>query len=99
MWLKKPAEDKMVGKEIDLEKLHAIIQPFITHECDTVVLGCTHFPHLKEELISLAPQIQWIDSGQAIARQTKRVLNLASPSEHNKIVRSQDNSWQHKSHY
>lgn len=41
-----------------------------------VVLGCTHFPFLKPLLAQYWPQIQWVDSGQAIARR------VASLSEH-----------------
>lgn len=42
---------------------------------DTVVLACTHFPLVREELIKTAPRkITYIDSGEAIARQTLRVM-------------------------
>lgn len=38
---------------------------------DTVVLGCTHFPLLEEELLSVLPDgTRIIDSGGAIARRT-----------------------------
>lgn len=39
-----------------------------------VVLGCTHFPFLKPLLQQHWPEIQWVDSGQAIAR---RVASLS----------------------
>ena len=43
---------------------------------DTVVLGCTHFPHLLEELKKTAPwPVQWIDSGQAIAARVGVLLD------------------------
>lgn len=42
---------------------------------DTVVLGCTHFPHLLEELNAASPwPVQWIDSGQAVAARVSVVL-------------------------
>lgn len=45
---------------------------------DAVVLGCTHFPLLKPQLIELAPvAVQWVDSGAAIAR---RVASLLPPA-------------------
>ncbi len=44
---------------------------------DTVVLGCTHFPLLGEELAATAPRpVTWMDSGAAIAR---RVATLLGP--------------------
>ena len=43
---------------------------------DTVVLACTHFPLLAEELAAGAPrQLRWIDSGAAIARRVASFLN------------------------
>ena len=48
-------------------------------EIDTVVLACTHFPLVREQLLATAPRpLNYIDSGHAIARQTLRVLPAAS---------------------
>ena len=44
-------------------------------EMDTVVLACTHFPLLQKPLAALMPNLEWIDSGQAIARRVLHVLN------------------------
>ncbi len=42
---------------------------------DTIVLACTHFPLVRKELIQSAPRpVRYIDSGEAIARQTLRQL-------------------------
>jgi glutamate racemase len=42
---------------------------------DTVVLGCTHYPFVQEQIAAaLGPGVRIIDSGPAIARQTARVL-------------------------
>lgn len=42
---------------------------------DTIVLACTHFPLVREELAASAPRpVTYIDSGEAIARQTARIL-------------------------
>lgn len=44
-------------------------------EIDTIVLACTHFPLVREQLSNAAPrQMRYVDSGAAIARQTLRVL-------------------------
>jgi glutamate racemase len=44
-------------------------------EIDTVVLGCTHYPFAREHLQHmLGPKVQLIDTGEAVARQTRAVL-------------------------
>lgn len=68
------AEKKLSQQPINYDTLHTIISPFIEARCDVVVLGCTHFPHLIEELTKLAPHIRWIDSADAIAKRCVNVL-------------------------
>jgi glutamate racemase len=49
---------------------------------DTVVLGCTHFPLLAEELAAAAPHpVAWMDSGAAIARRVDAILGIDAPVE------------------
>jgi glutamate racemase len=44
-------------------------------QIDTLVLGCTHYPFAAHYLRSLlGPQVQLIDSGEPVARQTRRLL-------------------------
>lgn len=44
-------------------------------QIDTLVLGCTHYPFAISELRALlGPQVQLIDSGAPVARQTQRLL-------------------------
>ncbi|MET1115058.1 MAG: glutamate racemase [Comamonas sp.] len=46
-----------------------------TGEIDTLVLGCTHYIFVKQELRALlGPDIELIDTGTAIARQVRRLL-------------------------
>lgn len=46
---------------------------------DTIVLGCTHYPLLIENLKKAAPwPVRWLDPSQAIARQVMRVLYRSS---------------------
>lgn len=70
------AEDKLAGRKVDMTALTREVAPlFDKADVDTVVLACTHFPLLKEELAAASPPgIQWIDSGEAIARRTETVL-------------------------
>jgi glutamate racemase len=69
------AEEKLAGAEIKIETIKNIIQPFINNNCKHVVLGCTHFPLLRAELELLAPAINWIDSGKAIATRVLQLLD------------------------
>jgi len=49
-----------------------------TDEIDTLVLGCTHYVFAKEELRALVgPDVQILDTGAAVARQTRRILAQA----------------------
>lgn len=46
-----------------------------TGQIDTLVLGCTHYPFASEHLRALVgAQVQFIDNGEAVARQTRRLL-------------------------
>ncbi|MGL4858535.1 MAG: glutamate racemase [Enterobacteriaceae bacterium] len=71
------AEGKLRGEAVDLTALKEILQPWLTlsHVPDTIVLGCTHFPLLRDELLQILPQgTVLIDSGAAIARRVNSLL-------------------------
>jgi glutamate racemase len=45
------------------------------HQIDTLVLGCTHYPFAASQLQALlGPQVRLIESGEPVARQTRRLL-------------------------
>ena len=71
------AEEKLEGKSVDLNRLQQAVAPlFDTESLDTVVLGCTHFPLLLDELKEIQPRpIRWVDSGAAIARRVAMLLD------------------------
>ena len=51
------------------------LQPMLDAEIDCLVLGCTHYHFLTPILKQLLPaHVKIIDSGKAVARQTKKVL-------------------------
>ncbi|MDC9620301.1 glutamate racemase [Xenorhabdus sp. XENO-7] len=67
------AERKLHGEKIPLEILEKILKPWLRMKepPDTVILGCTHFPLIAEELSQVLPDgTRLIDSGAAIARRT-----------------------------
>ena len=52
------------------------LQPFILARIDTLALGCSHFPFIKDQIQEiLGAHVSILDSGAAIARQVHRVLN------------------------
>lgn len=61
--------------------LQIILRPVMQHSINTVVLGCTHFPFIRETIQNiLGKQVRLLDSGGAVARQVARVL------QHNTIL-------------
>ncbi|WP_434745440.1 glutamate racemase [Candidatus Pantoea rara] len=79
------AEAKLHGAEVALDEVRRIVQPWLrmAEPPDTVVLGCTHFPLLREELQQVLPEgTRLIDSGAAIARRTVWLLEHEAPEVH-----------------
>ena len=75
------AEAKLRHGEVSLSEVRAAVAPLLADpsagEMDVVVLACTHFPLLADELrASFPPGVALIDSGAAIAR---RVADLLGP--------------------
>ncbi|HRA66720.1 MAG TPA: hypothetical protein PL187_11915, partial [Caldilinea sp.] len=67
------AENKLKGKPVDLGELTQEIGPVFRKRegkrTDVVVLGCTHYPLLVEEMEKVAPwPVTYIDPAPAIAR-------------------------------
>lgn len=51
------------------------VEPLLAERCDTVILGCTHYPFLKPLLQQMLPEsVALIDTGAAVARQLERLL-------------------------
>ncbi len=51
-----------------------------TGQIDTLVLGCTHYPFAAEHLHALLGSgVQLVDTGEAVARQTRRQLEMTLP--------------------
>ena len=63
------AEAKLAGEEIGLDAVAAAVAPMRASEAlDVVVLACTHFPLLREELAWALPNVTFVDGGPGIAR-------------------------------
>lgn len=67
-------QGKQHSSEIKEVLLH-LLKPMLDAEIDYLVLGCSHYPYLVPVLQEILPAgVTIIDSGEAVARQTKRVL-------------------------
>jgi glutamate racemase len=54
-------------------------KPLIARGADTLVLGCTDYPFLKPVIAAVAgPDVQLIDTGEAVARQVARRVSAAA---------------------
>ncbi|HEU5482325.1 MAG TPA: glutamate racemase [Sphingomicrobium sp.] len=71
------AEKKLAGQPVSAEDVRRAAQPLFEHEgserMDTVVMACTHFPLLREELDRAFPGLNWVDGGPGIARRVQHL--------------------------
>ena len=65
---------KLTGEEVSAT-LEPLLRPLLDAGVDHLVLGCTHYPFLREAIAELAGgSVVVVDSGEAVARQLERVL-------------------------
>jgi glutamate racemase len=86
--------------ELNTVRTRSLIQqycaPLLAEGADTIVLGCTHYPFLREVIREIVgEEISLIDTGAAVAKQLKRQLeeqNLLSTSQRSANVQFWTNS-------
>jgi glutamate racemase len=80
----------MYSAEMDI-LLNKHLRPMLEKNIDFLVLGCTHYPLLTPQIKSIVgDKVSVLDSGEAIARQTKFILeqeNLIN-KDHSEIKRA-----------
>ena len=71
------AEQKIRGHSVDLIALKDELSPWAEMaDLDTLVLGCTHFPLIKDEIQRCLPQVKYfMDPAAAIAKRMKSLLS------------------------
>ena len=66
------AEAKLAGNDVSIEAVRLAIDPMMkqrgAENMDVMVLACTHFPLLAEEIARAYPDIAQVDGGPGIAR-------------------------------
>ncbi|WP_163408747.1 glutamate racemase [Flavobacterium ajazii] len=77
-------EDGNLNSPEMTQLLESYLQPMIEANIDYLVLGCSHYPYLIPQIKKILPEhIQIIDSGEAVARQTKNILREVGFSDSN----------------
>ncbi|PHS02389.1 MAG: glutamate racemase [Leeuwenhoekiella sp.] len=72
-------ENGLINTPETRELLQSYLDPMIAEKIDYLVLGCSHYPYLIPLLKEMLPAgVQIIDSGRAVAVQTKKILELNS---------------------
>ncbi len=67
-------EGKIESQEMK-DLLVTYLTPMIAANIDYLVLGCSHYPYLIPQIQKILPKhIQIIDSGEAVARQTEKII-------------------------
>lgn len=85
-------QGKLDSQEL-FQLLHQYLAPMLEFNIDHLVLGCSHYPYLIPLIKKIVgPDIQIIDSGEAVARQTKSILK------HNNLLNRQSLVPEHKLH-
>ncbi|MBA3576506.1 MAG: glutamate racemase [Sphingomonas sp.] len=71
------AEAKLAGETVAVEDVRRAALPLFEQAgaggMDSVVLACTHFPLLRDELGAAFPGLAWVDGGAGIARRVQHL--------------------------
>lgn len=68
-------ESGQLNSDKTTELLELYIKPMLALQTDYIVLGCTHYPYLIPQIKKIVgDHVVIIDSGEAVAKQTKAIL-------------------------
>lgn len=63
-----------------MEAVKPAVEYFAAGGCDTIILGCTHFTHIAEDIARAAgPKVQVVDSRDGVSNQALRVVENSLP--------------------
>lgn len=63
-----------VGKQRKI--LEEIYNQYKDYNIDSIVLGCTHYPHIKKLIAEYFPKATLLDGGLGVAKETKKQMEL-----------------------
>ena len=66
-------EDK--NNELIDSILYNTLKEYLDYSIDSIVLGCTHYPWAKENILKMFPNVQLFDGSLGVAREVKRQLD------------------------
>jgi len=69
-------EENWIEKDITKAVLEEYLEPLLENDIDTLILGCTHYPLLKEQIHTITGKISLVDSSKEIAHLVLNTLNI-----------------------
>ena len=64
----------------DVDKIERILseiaEEYANKEIDSIVLGCTHYPFIKDRIARYMPEAVLLDGSKGVARETRHQLTL-----------------------
>ncbi|MEG9476255.1 glutamate racemase [Mannheimia indoligenes] len=81
-------EEKQRTGRVDMARLQKVVEDWQDHSTlDTVILGCTHFPLIKNELQQVLPKVKYfVDPGIGIAKRVLSLLGEVKFNQNNELV-------------
>ena len=61
--------------------LERYLKPILDTDIDTLILGCTHYPFLKEAIAAFLPGVTLINTGTALAKALPQLFSVVSDTE------------------
>jgi glutamate racemase len=69
-------EEGWIEKRITGEILREYLEPLLENDIDTLILGCTHYPMLREQILAVTGEIALVDSSKEIALLVMNMLKI-----------------------
>lgn len=67
--------------------LKDIFKDYKNKDIDTIVLGCTHYPFIKEEILEEMPNVKLVDGSLGVSKEVKRRLEERGLLKSNNLAR------------
>jgi len=72
-------EENWIHHRVTKEIIEEYLQDFLNKDIDTIIMGCTHYPVLKQVIQEVVgDKITLVDSAESIARELKKLYSAKS---------------------